>query len=128
MLQRLSKLSEEAHCGYGLILVPTAELAFQVQDVAREYAADITDIGRLTRGDSLSMKRDTGLLVATPGMLRNYLVDELFSGSRTVVLDEADLLLSASFRADMKVLQIFRMSVIACDCLASLYQYLQHFG
>lgn len=102
VLQRLSTLPAHEHHAHALVLVPTPELATQVHGVAHEYGDDITHVSRLTRGEVLSLGADTGMLVATPGALRTYDVHTVFAQTRAVVLDEADLLLSPSFRADMK--------------------------
>ena len=99
----LNAASERTARLHSLVLVPTAELAHQVHEVAREYARDIAGVARLTKGDTLSLTPETALLVATPGALRTYDPQSLFASTRAVVLDEADLLLSPSFGRDMKV-------------------------
>ena len=106
MLQRLSAIKRSA----GLVIVPTRELAIQVNEA-------IQDISRLVHmrsavligGASILMqqkalKKNPRIIIATPGRLmdhidrRNVNLDNV----RILVLDEADRMLDMGFAPDIK--------------------------
>lgn len=101
MLQRLSKMKR----GGGLVLVPTRELALQVDEALK-------DIGRsmnmrsavLIGGASMSLQREAlkknpRIIIATPGRLMDHIERRTVDLSRTAVfvLDEADRMLDMGF-------------------------------
>jgi len=112
LLQRLDR-SEGARTGpYGLVLVPTRELAVQVSEAVHRYGRELgarvlpvyggAPIGRQIR----SLERGVDVVVATPGRAmdlmgrRSLRLDEL----RVVVLDEADEMLDMGFAEDIEAI------------------------
>jgi ATP-dependent RNA helicase RhlE len=107
-LSRLSKGKQEKNMM--LVLVPTRELAVQVQGVIRDFGkalkihstAIFGGVGMYPQIDAL--KRGCGVIVATPGRLLDHLqqgtVD--FKNLKILVLDEADRMLDMGFLPDIK--------------------------
>jgi ATP-dependent RNA helicase RhlE len=101
----LSKAQEKAapKSARGLILAPTRELANQIVQTLRSLTADLR-ITLVVGGKSVNVQaeklsRGTDILVATPGRLIDLLdrgAVEL-SGTRFLVLDEADQMLDIGF-------------------------------
>lgn len=88
-----------------LILSPTRELATQIMDSFREYAAH-TDLRQMAifggvsqRGQERDLERGVDIIVATPGRLQDLTEQGLmdFSKIETFVLDEADRMLDMGF-------------------------------
>ncbi len=101
LLQRLSQAR-----GRALIVLPTRELAFQVEEALRPFA-DAVGIqtavfvgGASMHQQKLMLRRDPRVLIATPGRLN----DHLEQGTVTLrevsilVLDEADRMLDMGFK------------------------------
>ncbi|WP_421906086.1 DEAD/DEAH box helicase [Mameliella sp.] len=94
-----------AKCVHGLILAPTRELAKQIVDNLRIYAAGTpVKIGIVTGGTSLNaqaqrLAKGTDLLVATPGRLIDLMERKSvrLDGTEFLVLDEADQMLDLGF-------------------------------
>jgi len=106
MLQRLSKSNK----GTGLIVVPTRELAIQVEE-------SLKDIGRslnirtvvLIGGVAMSLqrnilKKNPRIIIATPGRMLDHIKRRTVNLSNTeiLVLDEADRMLDMGFIPDIK--------------------------
>jgi len=94
-----------------LVMVPTTDLAWQVEQVAASLATDVPDFRVVALGkiDSFQLERkkmaadldllgDVTVLVTTPKRLLSYLSEDSplidLSGIKHVVLDECDRLLS----------------------------------
>lgn len=95
---------------YVLILVPTRELAFQVQDNIKEFSLKL-NIGSAVFVGGLPIEKDVEVLntnldfiIATPGRLIDlYKNHNLHLGQvEAVVLDEADRLFDMGFSDDVK--------------------------
>ena len=93
-----------------LILVPTRELAMQIEDELRGFARGLGLFGAVCVG-GMPINRQIGLLrqhnhfvIGTPGRLRDLIERKTLdlSSFKTVVLDEADRMLDMGFIADMK--------------------------
>ncbi len=90
---------------HGLILAPTRELAKQIVDNLRIYAAGTpVKIGIVTGGTSINaqtqrLAKGTDLLVATPGRLIDLMERKSvrLDGTDFLVLDEADQMLDLGF-------------------------------
>jgi ATP-dependent RNA helicase RhlE len=88
-----------------LILVPTRELAMQVQDVYDKLRygklpkTALVIGGMAERPQIEAVRRGAGVIVATPGRLQDYLKRKLVDLSRveTLVLDESDRMLDMGF-------------------------------
>ncbi|MFZ9950315.1 MAG: DEAD/DEAH box helicase, partial [Gemmobacter sp.] len=96
----------------GLIVAPTRELALQV---AREFAwlyaatgaAIATCVGGMDfRTERRALERGAGLVVGTPGRLRDHVERGTLKleGVRAVVLDEADEMLDMGFAEDLEAI------------------------
>ena len=88
-----------------LILVPTRELAIQVQDVYDKLRygklpkTALVIGGMAERPQIEAVRRGAGVIVATPGRLEDYLKRKLVDLSKveTLVLDESDRMLDMGF-------------------------------
>jgi len=82
----------------GLILTPSIELASQVCSVARELYPEHANMVHLCHGERGATRRqNAGILVATPQAAVESINPVHLTALRTLVLDEADALLSGSF-------------------------------
>jgi ATP-dependent RNA helicase RhlE len=98
----------------GLILVPTRELAKQVADSIKSYAVhfngDIKTVavfgGVSVNTQMLNLRGGTDILVATPGRLLDLISSNAIKLDRvkTLVLDEADRMLSLGFTEELSSL------------------------
>lgn len=90
-----------------IILVPSRELAIQIQQVIREmgsgYKATAVYGGRSFGKDKEELKTPPAILVGTPGRMAAHLRREIFSimDVSTLVLDEFDKSLEVGFEEDM---------------------------
>jgi ATP-dependent RNA helicase RhlE len=94
---------------FGLILLPTRELAMQVQEQYRKLTGNrgtaALVVGGLAEGPQLEqIRRGAQLIVATPGRLEDFLGRGLvrLSGVRMLVLDEVDRMLDMGFQPAIK--------------------------
>lgn len=95
----------------GLILVPTRELAKQVADNVKSYAVhfngEIKTVavfgGVSTNAQMQTLRGGTDILVATPGRLLDLISSNAIKLDRvkTLVLDEADRMLSLGFTEEL---------------------------
>lgn len=100
MLQRLA-----AQGGGGLVLVPTRELAAQVEESLRAFAnavsfRTIVIIGGASMRNQINdIRQKPRIVVATPGRLNDHLEQGTITlrGVTTLVLDEADQMLDMGF-------------------------------
>ena len=117
LLQQLHEekpsMSKTAKGNYvsGLILVPTRELAKQVADTIRSYAVHFNGAiktvavfgGVSANTQMLSLRGGTDILVATPGRLLDLISSNAIKLDKvkTLVLDEADRMLSLGFTDEL---------------------------
>ncbi|MDN3681201.1 DEAD/DEAH box helicase [Vibrio tapetis subsp. quintayensis] len=120
MLQQLheQKLSnartDKGNYVSGLILVPTRELAKQVADSIKSYAVHFNGAiktvsvfgGVSANTQMLALRGGTDILVATPGRLLDLISSNAVKLDRvkTLVLDEADRMLSLGFTEELSEL------------------------
>ena len=91
-----------------LILVPSRELALQIESVVRGmgsgYKANAIYGGRTGQKDKIDLQHPPAILIGTPGRIADRIrrgnIDT--SGIRTLVLDEFDKSLEIGFEEDMK--------------------------
>ena len=91
---------------FALILLPTRELAMQVEQAYRNLALDASSqaalvVGGLSEGPQLqAIRRGARLIVATPGRLEDYLRRKLVQLDQVqiLVLDEVDRMLDMGFK------------------------------
>ena len=98
----------------GLILVPTRELAKQVADSIKSYAAHLNGEiktvavfgGVSVNTQMLALRGGTDILVATPGRLLDLISSNAIKLDKvqTLVLDEADRMLSLGFTEELSAL------------------------
>lgn len=91
-----------------LIVVPTRELAIQIEQVIREmgsgYKANAVYGGRAGSKDKSEIRHRPAILIGTPGRIADHLRRENFSPEfiSTLVLDEFDKSLEIGFESEMK--------------------------
>ncbi len=91
-----------------LIVVPSRELAMQIEQVVREmgtgYKANAVYGGRAGSKDKVEIKHRPAILIGTPGRIADHLRRENFSAEfiTTLVLDEFDKSLEIGFEVEMK--------------------------
>ncbi len=97
----------------GLVVVPTRELAVQVQQELRWLFADLDDVrvevvtgGTDMMRERQALRRPPTILVATPGRLLDHVRrgSVRCDGVQQLVLDEADRMLDMGFREDLEAI------------------------
>jgi ATP-dependent RNA helicase RhlE len=109
-----SSKSREGNYVTGLILVPTRELAKQVADSIRSYAVHFNGAiktvavfgGVSVNTQMQALRGGTDILVATPGRLLDLISSNAIKLDmiKTLVLDEADRMLSLGFTEELSAL------------------------
>ncbi|HEX4871587.1 MAG TPA: DEAD/DEAH box helicase [Nevskiaceae bacterium] len=111
LLQRLAQAPAASNAPRVLVLVPTRELAAQVQDSVRTYGKDLPAIksavifGGVGINPQIDLlRRGVDIVVATPGRLLDHLQQKTVNLSKieVLVLDEADRMLDMGFIHDIK--------------------------
>ncbi len=105
MIQRLSQTK-----GRGLVVVPTRELAIQVDEALRKIGHSLglrTAVligGASMRMQMQALRQNPHIIVATPGRLLDHLEQKIItlSNIRILVLDEADRMLDMGFMPQIK--------------------------
>jgi len=91
-----------------LILVPSRELAIQIEQVTREmgsgYKVNAVYGGRSGAKDKVELKNAPAILIGTPGRVADHIRRENISTEhiRTLVLDEFDKSLQTGFEVEMR--------------------------
>lgn len=91
-----------------LILVPSRELAIQIEQVTRElgsgYKANAVYGGRSGKKDKIDLRHPPAILIGTPGRIADHLRRQTFSTEElsVLVLDEFDKSLEVGFEKEMK--------------------------
>jgi len=109
VLPLLSRIDPAKACCQALVLVPTRELARQVASEAEMLAGEngprvVAVYGGMGFGPQLdAFRRGAHLVVGTPGRVLDHLLRRSLSlaGLETLILDEADRMLSMGFYPDM---------------------------
>lgn len=105
LIQELDPACEEIQL---VIIVPSRELAIQIEQVMREmgtgFKVNAVYGGRAGSKDRIEIKHRPAVLVGTPGRVADHLRREAFDSTfiRTLVLDEFDKSLEIGFEAEMK--------------------------
>ncbi len=100
MIQRLNQVK-----GRGLVVLPTRELALQVDEALRQVGSSFglrTAViigGASMRAQHQALARNPHIIIATPGRLNDHLEQKTarLNNTRIVVLDEADRMLDMGF-------------------------------
>ncbi|MBE7652377.1 DEAD/DEAH box helicase [Tenacibaculum finnmarkense] len=91
-----------------LILVPSRELAIQIEQVIREmgtgFKVNAVYGGRSMAKDKIELKHIPSILIGTPGRILDHFANERFSkdGIKTLILDEFDKSLEVGFESEMR--------------------------
>ena len=91
-----------------LILVPSRELAIQIEQVTREmgsgYKVNAVYGGKAGSKDKIELKKPPAILIGTPGRIADHLRRETISSEniKTLVLDEFDKSLEVGFENEIK--------------------------
>ncbi|HFC00231.1 MAG TPA: DEAD/DEAH box helicase [Phaeodactylibacter sp.] len=91
-----------------LIIVPSRELAIQIEQVTREmgtgFKINVVYGGRAFTKDKIDLKHRPAILIGTPGRVAAHLRRAIFSTEKikTLVLDEFDKSLEIGFEDEMK--------------------------
>ncbi|PTX42150.1 superfamily II DNA/RNA helicase [Christiangramia gaetbulicola] len=107
LLPLLEELDAELPNVQAMILVPSRELAIQIEQVLREmgtgFKANAVYGGRSSAKDKIELKHAPAILIGTPGRLADHLRRETFSSEdiKTIVLDEFDKSLEIGFKEEM---------------------------
>ncbi|MEZ4722084.1 MAG: DEAD/DEAH box helicase [Flavobacteriales bacterium] len=108
LLPLLDDLNPEIQEVQIMIVVPSRELAIQIEQVIREmgtgYKCNAVYGGQSFSKDKINLKHPPALLVGTPGRIADHLRRSTFSTDhiRTLVLDEFDKSLEIGFESEMK--------------------------
>ena len=93
-----------------LILVPSRELAIQIEQVIRNmgsgYKVNAVYGGRPISKDKIELKHTPAILIGTPGRIDDHFRSDRFSREyiQTLVLDEFDKSLETGFESEMKAI------------------------
>ncbi len=107
LLPIIEKLDIQLHQVQALIVVPSRELAIQIEQVIRElgtgFKANAVYGGRSSSKDKIELKQAPAILVGTPGRIADHLRRRIVDSSyiQTLVLDEFDKSLEIGFDDDM---------------------------
>lgn len=109
LIERITATKDQPKGCAALILLPTRELAMQVEQNYRKLTANYKSIalvvGGMAEGPQLqAIRNGARIIVATPGRLEDYLDRRLvnLSGVKMLVLDEVDRMLDMGFKPAIK--------------------------
>ncbi|SRX73703.1 DEAD/DEAH box helicase [Aequorivita antarctica] len=107
LLPIIKSLNIDNHEVQALIVVPTRELAIQIEQVVRNmgsgFKVNAVYGGRAKSKDKIELKHTPAILVGTPGRILDHFDDDRFSKAsiNTLVLDEYDKSLEIGFESEM---------------------------
>ena len=110
LLPVLAQLDENQSEIQALIVVPSRELAIQIEQVVRNmgsgFKANAVYGGRAGTKDRQDLKHPPAILIGTPGRVADHLSKKSFSTDyiKTLVLDEFDKSLEIGFEEEMKAI------------------------
>ena len=117
LLPLIDSLDPESNEVQALILVPSRELAIQIEQVIRNmgsgYKVNAVYGGRSMAKDKIELKHIPAILIGTPGRISDHFENERFSKNfiKTLVLDEFDKCLEVGFENEMKNIVSFMPSI-----------------
>jgi len=109
-LPLLKILNPESKDIQALILVPSRELAIQIEQVIRSmgsgYKVNAVYGGRPMSKDKIEIKHSPAILIGTPGRILDHFNSDRFSKAniKTLILDEFDKSLEDGFEEEMKAI------------------------
>lgn len=107
-LPLLKTLNPDSNEVQALVLVPSRELAIQIEQVIRSmgsgYKVNAVYGGRPMSKDKIEIKHNPAILIGTPGRILDHFDSDRFSKTsiKTLVLDEFDKSLEDGFEEEMK--------------------------
>lgn len=109
-LPLLQKINTSSRTTQAIIIAPTRELALQICDSLRPFAQALrVSIDAIYGGASIeaqirSLRQGLHIVVGTPGRLRDHLERKTLNlqGIKTLVLDEADIMLDMGFKEEIE--------------------------
>lgn len=107
LLPLLKTLKADSPHVQALILVPSRELAIQIEQVVRNmgsgFKVNAVYGGRPISKDKIELKHTPAILIGTPGRIANHFYGDRFSKDsiKTLVLDEFDKSLETGFEGEM---------------------------
>ena len=110
LLPLLKVLNPESQEVQALIVVPSRELAIQIEQVVRSmgsgYKVNAVYGGRPMSKDKIEIKHTPAILIGTPGRILDHFDADRFSKAsiKTLILDEFDKSLEAGFEGEMKAI------------------------
>ena len=110
LLPLLHTLDAENNDIQALIIVPSRELAIQIEQVVRNmgtgFKVNAVYGGRAMSKDKIELKHTPTILIGTPGRVLDHLEKDRFSKERiqTLVLDEFDKSLEVGFESEMRAI------------------------
>ncbi len=110
LLSLLSRLNPEDKFVQALVVVPSRELAIQIDQVFRsmktEYKVSCCYGGHSVKIEQDSLRTAPALLIGTPGRVADHIDRDSFNASRvrTLVLDEFDKSLQMGFHEQVKMI------------------------
>ncbi len=127
LLPIISQLDASISEIQAMILVPSRELAIQIETVIREmgtgFKANAVYGGRSGSKDRIDIKHRPAILIGPPGRMADHLRRENFSTEeiKCIVLDEFDKSLEIGFEAEMREI-MFALSALEKKILTSASQ------
>lgn len=110
LLPLIKRLDTNCDHVQALILVPTRELAIQIEQVARDmgtgHKVNAVYGGRPISKDKIETKHNPAILVGTPGRVLDHFYSERFAvkSIKTLILDEFDKSLEIGFEDQMRAI------------------------
>ncbi len=110
LLPTIKTLDPDSDEIQALILVPTRELAIQIEQVARNmgtgFKVNAVYGGRPMSKDKIEIKHNPAILIGTPGRILDHFDSDRFTKStiKTLILDEFDKSLEIGFEAEMSAI------------------------
>ena len=108
LLPLISSLDIECEEVQALILVPSRELAMQIEQVMRSmgsgFKVNAVYGGRAMAKDKIELKHLPAVLIGTPGRIADHFSNDRFSRDfiKTLILDEFDKSLEIGFESEMR--------------------------
>jgi ATP-independent RNA helicase DbpA len=127
LLPIISKLDKDLGKVQALIIVPSRELALQIEQVFRSlqsgFKATCMYGGHSTKTESLSLSETPSVIIGTPGKITYHIKHENFDPSEVefLILDEFDKSLELGFQVEMEMI-IESLSKIKQKILTSATQ------
>lgn len=127
LLPLLKTLDPSSKAVQALILVPTRELAIQIEQVIRTmgtgFKVNTVYGGRPMSKDKIEIKHNPAILIGTPGRILDHFNSDRFSKStiKTLILDEFDKSLEIGFEEEMTAI-LFELSSLNKRVLTSAKQ------